>query len=435
MFEFVDILLSGGFICMRKIIFFMFCCGLFSLTAALCQSATIEISSDRELKTALHVLEPGDSVYIQPGIYNRGISFKNLHGTVDAPIVISGSDPNNPPVFKGRGEGLKVSQGSYLKFANLVFRGFTANGINIDDGGNFNNPSHHIIFDKIQILEIGPKGNRDALKLSGVTDFIIRNSSIEGWGGSAIDMVGCWNGVVENNRIIGKEGFRQGNGIQMKGGTHSILLQNNLFRQAGSRMVQIGGSTGKQYFRPAVTDFEAKNITVAGNTFIGGEAQISWVTAQDSHVHHNLFYLPGKWLGRILQETKDPQFKRSQRGFFENNLVVTDERVKMFFNVGKGTAPETFVFQENLWFRPGGNNKPNLPTFEKDGIYNLDPMVLESKEGVLQVNSAAVELQRIGPNGYCPWKGEGDFADVKVPQVIIPQLEFSLWDRVKALVD
>jgi len=420
---------------MRKIIFFLFCCGLFSLTAAFCHSATIEVSSYAKLKTALRVLEPGDSVYIQPGIYNRGISFKNLHGTVAAPIVISGSDPNNPPIFKGRGEGLKVSQGSYLKFANLVFRGFSANGINIDDGGNFNTPSHHIIFDNIKILEIGPKGNRDALKLSGVKDFIIRNSSIEGWGGSAVDMVGCWNGVVENSQFVGKEGFRQGNGIQMKGGTHSILLQNNLFRQAGSRMVQIGGSTGKQYFRPAVTDFEAKNITVAGNTFIGGEAQISWVTAQDSHIHHNLFYLPEKWLGRILQETKDPQFKRSQRGFFENNLVVTDERVKMFINVGKGTAPETFVFQKNLWFRPGGDNKPNLPTFEKDGIYAVDPMILEQSDGSIKINSADPLVLSVGPQAYTALEYKKDFSDVETPKVMIPTQEFSLWDHVKALVD
>ena len=394
---------------------------------------TITIHAAADLHDQLKRTSPGDTISISPGAYQRGIALKNLHGTADAPIVVQAADPYNPPMFKGRGEGLKLSSCSYLKFKNLAFHGFPANGINIDDAGK-KEASHHIILENIQVLDTGGKGNQDAIKLSGVTDFILRNCDIQGWGGSAIDLVGCRDGIIEQCTISGKEGFRGGNGIQIKGGSRDILVQNNLFRDAGARIVQIGGLTGKQYFRPGVADYEAKDITVAGNTFIGGEAQIAWVTAQDSHVHNNLFYQPQKWLGRILQETQDKQFKPSQRGLFERNVVVTDQRVGVFFNVGKGTDPESFVFRENLWFRPDGSNRPNLPTFEKDGVYDVDPMIVATAQGDLKINSAAAELQRIGPEAYQAWTIPEEFADVTVPEVKVPEVEYSSLDWIKDLM-
>jgi hypothetical protein len=413
------------------ILFLCISCLLFSGVQADAESFFLKPSSG--LNEKLKNVAPGDSIHLAAGIYSRGITLTDIDATPDDPVVIQAQDPDNPPVFTGAAEGVKLRSCSFIKLKNLVFQGFTSNGINIDDSGQ-NGPSHHILLENIQVLNTGGKGNQDAIKLSGVTDFVLRNCDIEGWGGSAIDLVGCRNGIIEQCTISGKEGFRSGNGIQIKGGSRNILVQHNLFRHAGMRTVQIGGLTGKQYFRPSVGDFEAKDITVAGNIFIGGEAQIAWVTAQDSHVHHNLFYQPEKWLGRILQETRDQQFKPCQRGVFERNVVVTDQRVSVFFNVGKGTDPESFVFRENLWFRPDGSNRPNLPTFEKDGVYDIDPMVLATSEGGLEINSAAQEFNRIGPDAYQPFQVQMDFADISVPGVTIPEIEYSSLDWIRDLL-
>jgi len=405
---------------------------LFALPVHPCLSQVLQVRDSAQLKAGITQLKPGDELLISPGIY-RGFSLKNIHGTAAAPIIIQAEDPHNPPVFKGGTEGLKLSSCSYLKFKNLIFRDISTNGINIDDDAK-QALSHHLILEHIQVLDTGAKSNQNAMKLSGVTDFVLRQCRIEGWGGSAVDLVGCSNGIIEDCVFIGKQGFRSGNGIQIKGGSHAILVQNNLFKEAGQRVIQIGGLTGKAYFRPEVGDYEAKNITIAGNTFIGAEAQIAWVTAQDSHVHHNLFFLPEKWLGRILQETQDKQFKPSQRGVFERNVVVTDQRVKVFFNVGQGTEPGSFVFRENLWFRPDTDSRPNLPTFEKDGVYDVDPMILGTDSGGLQINSAAPQLQHIGPTGYQSWPRGEDFADIQVPVVKIPEITHSSMDWLKALM-
>ena len=213
----------------------------------------IYASDNADLKESLKDLSPGTTIKILPGNYGKGFSFRNVNGLPEAPIIIEGSDPANPPVFEGRGEGLKVSNSSYIKFKNLTFKGFSANGINIDDGGKIDQPTHHIILDNVTVLNTGPNGNNDALKMSGVDHFIVRNIHFEGWGGAAIDMVGCHNGVIENSTFIGKEGYRTAVGIQMKGGSRSILVQNNYFENAGTRIVQIGGATGLQYFRQSET--------------------------------------------------------------------------------------------------------------------------------------------------------------------------------------
>ncbi|MDD2557124.1 MAG: right-handed parallel beta-helix repeat-containing protein [Desulfuromonadaceae bacterium] len=415
----------------RKIVLSVFL-ALLTFLESLCYSQVYQVREACELKAGLSQLKPGDELHILPGTYS-GFFLRNIHGTAAAPIIIQAEDPNNPPIFKRGSEGMKLSSCSYLKFKNLIFQNFPTNGINIDDDEK-KAASHHLILEHIQVLDTGGKGNQDAVKMSGVTNFVLRQCRIKGWGGSAVDLVGCSNGIIEGCAISGKQGFRGGNGIQLKGGSHAILVQNNLFREAGQRMVQVGGLTGKTSFRPTVGDFEAKDITIAGNTFIGAEAQIAWVTAQDSHVHHNLFFLPEKWVGRISQETQDRQFKPCQRGLFERNVIVTDQRVKVFFNVGPGTAPESFAFRENLWFRPEAGNRPNLPTFEKDGVYEVDPMILGTDAGGLQINSAAPQLQYIGPIGYQSWPRGEDFADIRVPVVEIPEVTYSGVDWIKGLI-
>src|SRR6185295_6848225 len=104
---------------------------------------------------------------------------------------------------------------------------------------------------------VGPGGNCDGIKLSGVDEFRVASCTVEGWGtggGSAIDMVGCHDGVVESNNFLGASGAGEstssGNGVQTKGGSANIVIRRNRFENAGARAINIGGSTGRQYFRP-----------------------------------------------------------------------------------------------------------------------------------------------------------------------------------------
>lgn len=378
---------------------------------------SVNVKDSSELRTAVLNAEPGDTVVIEKGFYKNGFSIEGLAGTKDLPIIISGEDPKDPPVFSGSGECFKLRSCSYIKLSNIKISGFSGNSINIDDSGKNKTPSHHIVLDNISIYDTGKGGNQDAIKMSGADNFIIKNCTLNGWGGSGIDLVGCHNGIIEYSLIEGKPNLRNRNGIQIKGGSSYILVQNNVFLNCGTRSINIGGSTGERYFRPFGANYEAKNIIVAGSKFIGGEAHIAWVTSINTQVHHNIFYLPEKYVGRILQETKDKKFVPCQKGIFEKNLVVTDPRVNTYFNVGVGTSPETFVFSKNAWYRFGDKEKPSLPARETDGVYNVYPDLVDFGTPQMRMASLDKKLTGIGPGGYAPYIYSLDFEDINIPEI------------------
>ncbi|MHC4097480.1 MAG: right-handed parallel beta-helix repeat-containing protein [Planctomycetota bacterium] len=365
----------------------------------------ITVHNSSELLNVLRKAQDIDSILLAPGEYRGGIYINNISGQADNPITIRGTDPKNRPVFSGGGsQAIHMADCSYITLANIKVQGYSANGINIDDGGSFETPSHHIVVENVTILNTGPTGNRDALKMSGVDKFVVKNCRFEGWGGSGIDMVGCHSGKVTDCAFVGKKGYSQSNGIQLKGGTAKVVVEKNLFKNAGHRSINLGGSTGLQFFRPKVGDYEATDITIAGNRFIGSMAPIAWVTARGGHVHHNTIILPEKWILRILQETKNTKFKPCHDGIFENNLVIYDSRINVFVNVGARTAPATFTFRENGWHQVNGDRKPVLPAQEQNGIYNVKVSVdLQSqKQGVVKIQDS--RLGDIGAHSYIPKK-------------------------------
>ncbi len=326
------------------------------------------MSSPGELSEQISKATPGTILKLKPGRYKGGIRVSNVVGTPEAPIVITAQDPDDRPIFVGGSSALHLSQCEHMVIKQLKIRKATTNGINIDDGGSIQSPARHISLEDLEILETGPKGNRDGIKLSGVDNFIVRQCRVVGWGGSAIDMVGCHHGVIEGCHFEGREGFSQSNAVQMKGGSSDLLVRRNVFKHVGHRSINIGGNTGLPYFRPPAEDYEATRIEVAGNTFHGSMGPIAWATAKGGHVHHNTFLYPEKWVVRILQENNGVPFAPSQGGRFEFNVVVCDQRVSVPVNVGGGTAPETFSFQNNYWLTTN-RRVPQLPTKEKNGVH------------------------------------------------------------------
>ena len=364
------------------------------LAPAACQEAG-EPPQGQSLREALAAAKPGATVYVAPGIYDGGILLDGLQGTEDAPIVIAGADPEDPPVIEGGGSGLHLVNATWVELRDLVLRGATGNGLNIDDGGDYATPAHHITLRRLRVEDVGPEGNRDGVKLSGVDDFRVIDCTVERWGrgGSAIDMVGCHRGLIEGCTFR-HEGGGAATGVQNKGGTSDIVIRRNLFDHAGARAVNIGGSTGLQYFRPEPQGYEAKDIVVEGNVFIDSQAPVAFVGCDGATVRFNTMYMPGKWVMRILQETREPGFVPCRNGVFTDNIIVfrSDAWSEGGVNIGPATAPETFTFARNVWYcadRP--ELGPSLPTEEQDGLVGEDPVFVDPEAGdfSLQPGSAA----------------------------------------------
>jgi hypothetical protein len=352
------------------------------------------------LRRALARAKPGTTILLAPGTYAGGITAQGLKGTEKAPIVIRSQDPKRPARLEGGASSLQLSSIAWVEIRDLVLTGATGNGLNLDDGGTITEPSHHVTVARVTVTNIGPDGNNDGIKLSGLDDFRIEDCLLEDWGrrGSGIDMVGCHDGVIAGCTLRRTESGERGSGVQAKGGTRAVTIRRCRFERAGSRAVNLGGSTGRRYFRPPNPGYEAKDLVVEDCTFIGSEAPIAFVGVDGAVVRHNTVYRPGRWVMRILQETRGDDFVPCRNGRFERNLVVFDGSLNGAANVGPGAQPETFVFADNYWYcrDAPGRSRPDLPTREKDGTYGKDPRFVDAEKGdlALKPNSPA---RKYGP--------------------------------------
>lgn len=328
---------------------------------------------------------PGTAIRVHAGTYDGGTYISDLAGEPSAPIWIGGVPGEARPLIQGGGEGMHLTRVRHVVVHDLEVTGASFNGINCDDGGDYDNPSatHHVVFRDLNIHDIGSDGNQDCLKLSGVNDYWVLNSSFArcggGFSGSGVDHVGCHDGLLARNLFQDLSG----NAIQSKGGSENIEIRWNHFSESGQRSLNMGGSTGFSYFRPSLSttspNAEARDIRVVSNFIEGSQAAVAYVGCVGCVVVNNTIVDPHNWILRILQEsttTGDYEFEACGTGVFINNLVYFERSdLSTYVNIGPDTAPGTFTFANNLWYARDSpaQSQPTLPVSETNGIYGLDP--------------------------------------------------------------
>lgn len=348
----------------------------------LAQVSVVEVSNVGVLRGALANAKPGTRIHVAAGEYER-VQIANLRGEPGRPIVLASADSDQPAVFRG----MQLSDVAHVELIGIVIANAPENGLNIDDGGTFDTPSHHVTLRAVTVKNCGRDGNEDGIKLSGLDDFRLEHCTVDTWGrgGSAVDMVGCHRGVIEGCIFRDRADGSASNGVQTKGGTRDVVIRGCRFVDAGQRAVNVGGSTALAYFRPKAETFEAKDIVIEGCTFSGSEAPIAFVGVDGATVRFNTFYRPRKWFLRILQENREPGFVPCRNGEFSDNLVVwsTSEIASPPVNVGDATAPDMFTFARNYWYCVDAPERsvPKLPVAEADAKGGADPMFRDVAKG------------------------------------------------------
>jgi hypothetical protein len=376
---------------------------LFALALVACSLGDVRVESTAQLRAALRAAEPGDVVLLAPGKY-EGFSATDVQGAAGRPIRIASADANAPAVFTG---GVQFSDVAHFELVDLCVEGAPGNGLNIDDAGSFETPSHHVTLLRVTVRDCGGRANHDGIKLSGVRDFRLEGCTVERWGrgGSAVDMVGCRDGVLSACLVRDDERDPASSGVQAKGGSRDIRIERCRFVHAGQRALNLGGSTGLEFFRPSPQGFEARALTVEGCTFVGSLAPIAFVGVDGASVRFNTFYRPRRWALRILQETRAEDFVPCRNGVFSDNLIVyRSDELASAANVGDATAPETFQFARNWWFCEDAPERarPTLPVPELNPAGGRDPLF---------ANAAVLDL-RLAPDsparahGADAWSGK-----------------------------
>ncbi|GAB3930953.1 right-handed parallel beta-helix repeat-containing protein [Mucilaginibacter myungsuensis] len=316
---------------------------------------------------------PGDSILVHNGTYRGGQSLDNLKGAAGKWIYII-AEKQGEAIIEGGHASVQGNDLAYVQFESLTFTKQTDNGANFSDGATYETPSHHLTFKNCTFKDIAATGNNDLLKLSGVDEFTLTGCTFLNGskGGSGVDMVGCHKGLITQCRFENMGS----NAIQMKGGTSDMRVERCLFKNAGERAINLGGSTGLPFFRPMDVKWEAADLKVYSNVFIGGEVPVAFVGCTRSEVVNNTIYKPNHWVLRILQENKDTtRFVKSGHNTFANNVIVIDQRVRVICNIGGDTAPQTFTFTNNAWCNVDAPNwsATQLPVIEKNAMFGKDP--------------------------------------------------------------
>ncbi len=376
---------------MRTTILSIILLGIFQHISA----TTLHVGIGQPYPTIAHAApdaDPGDTILVHAGVYQGGLFVADLQGTSAALIYIL-TAPGDLVIYSGGSNAWQFTDAAYLHIAGFIFQDQTGNGVNFDDGGSYETPSHHVTFADCTFRNINATGNNDLLKMSGIDQFEIRNCVFLNGspGGSGIDMVGCHDGLITQCHFENQGS----NSVQAKGGTSNIRIERNFFKNGGGRALNLGGSTGLQFFRPLDAPYEAAELKVYSNVFIGSDAPIAFVGSINCEVVNNTIYLPTKWVLRILQETVDPErFPPCGYNTFRNNIIYIDNLVSVECNIGPNTAPETFTFSNNFWYHSEDSNwpGPDLPVEDTDNIVGEDPQFVDdgAEDFNLMQGSAAV---------------------------------------------
>lgn len=335
------------------------------------QAAEVIVHHVKALKAALPLLKDGDTLKIAPGEYPGGHSVRGIAG-----LTVEALDSSQPPRFVGGKTGWQFSRCEGLNLGHLIICGQTENGLNLDDGGQRTQPVKGIRLLNIEVRDIGPTGNHDGIKCSGLAGLEIDRCKLTGWGGQGIDFVGCHHAIITGCVFEGKAGFSASAAIQLKGGTSHVTVTKCEFKNAGQRPLNVGGSTGLDYFRPPDAGHEAKDIKVQDCLIEGSQCAAAFVGVDGAVFERNTILFPEKWIFRILQETSGERFAPCRNVTIKDNRIVfRRSQMQVDINIGSGTTPETFVFQNNRWFAEDKpeRSKPKLPSEETGGTYGQDP--------------------------------------------------------------
>ena len=195
---------------------------------------TTEIFPGASFEAAAESLSPGDILIIHEGTYSEsGRISITVKGTADAPVVIKAAENESFPLISRSGSiqnTINVEGASYLTIKRLEITGNGGDGINLNSG-----PSH-ITLEDLVIHEVDVGINfRSSMHHITVRRNHIYHTGIDGGTGEGM-YVGCnyascvvSDSIIENNWIHDNlPGTSQGDGIEVKVGSHSNIIKDNV---------------------------------------------------------------------------------------------------------------------------------------------------------------------------------------------------------------
>jgi len=135
------------------------------------------------LEAAENFVTSGDTLLLQSQVFSDGTQFlNNLNGTLANPIVIM-ADTEHQSIFRGETEAIHLTDCSHVILDGLVVEQQTGNGINIDDGSDYSTPSTYIT-----VRNCIFRGGTEAIHLIDCSHLILDGLVVEQQTGNGINI-------------------------------------------------------------------------------------------------------------------------------------------------------------------------------------------------------------------------------------------------------
>ena len=392
---------------------------LLLVTSVTSSYASTEIHQGDSFEGAVESLAPGDTLIVHQGVYadNGRISI-TVKGTVNSPVVIKGAESETPPLITRSASAaiqntINIEGAAYLTIKGLEIAG------NGGDGINLNGTPSYITLEDLHIHDVDVGVNfRSSMDHITVRRNHIHRTGIDGGTGEGM-YVGCNNAtcvvrdsLIENNWIHDTlPGTTQGDGIEVKVGSHSNTIRDNIIYNmtypgifiygggAGINTVEgnviwnclegiyavadaivrnnivFNSGTGLSLYGHAQVS-QMKNVTAVNNTLYNNTdgVYVRWGSTTNMILANNAIYSPGK---TAINSSSGIQ------GTVRSNYVegrMSGEQIDnlKFFSGGSYSAAFVNASGMNFWPKPSSPlvsvaNASFIPGLDFNGTTRTSP--------------------------------------------------------------
>ncbi len=213
-------------------------------------AADVHIFPGDSFENAVENLSPGDTLTVHEGTYtDTGRIAISVVGTAQQPVMIQGADgEQRPHITRANGSPLQntinIEGAHYLTIKGLEI---SSNGV-AGDGFNLNGNPSFITLEDLVIHDITVGVNFR----SSMHHITVRKNHIYRTYDTGEGMyVGCNNAtcavtesLIEDNWIHDTTAASQGDGIEIKHGSHSNIIRNNVIHDTGWPCIIVYGTVG-----------------------------------------------------------------------------------------------------------------------------------------------------------------------------------------------
>lgn len=251
-------------------------------------------------------LRAGDRLQLIAGTYDRGLWVHDLHGTVEAPIVIEGPTGGEPAVMLGnpRRNTISIKNASHIVIRNLEIdgRGALVDGVKAEGHADY---AHHITLENLYIHNLA--AHQQSVGISTkcpAWDWVVRGNRIIGTGtgmyfGNSDGSAPFIGGLIEGNEVIDSIGYN----LQVK---HQVMrpalvdmpVEPRMTIIRRNRFVKERNSSVGVYARPNVLvghfplqgPGENDEYAIYGNLFYQNPGEALFQGEGNIALYNNLFF-------------------------------------------------------------------------------------------------------------------------------------------------